>query len=384
MAQSVDNITQEHSSLSRARLFVQLCGRALISQAHVGDVRRAGGALSPHDWRVVLAEALRQGMAPIVYQTAVVSKALTLAPEDVSSELQARYASTLINVRRIEGQLADILQTFASSAQEILVLKGPQLARRLYPDVALRPMGDIDLLARPGEIQRACAAVARLGYQPAPGQGDPNDFLALTCWTVLYKRDAAPPIELHWRLMPLPSYQRAFDSKRLWNRCRPLSVSGADSLGLGLEDELRYLCVHYAAQHRQDRLIWLIDIARFIRALPNGWNWREWLNSAVELGIASPVLHSLRDCQDMLGVNAPDGAFDALIAPASTTAERRAWALAHASFYHPVRLLAHVRALDTGAERLTLATGALGHYVNEGRDYTHRRLRRALNHLLQA
>lgn len=381
MANSPNNLSQERSSVSPAQRFVQRCGRALVTETLAGDVSRAGDALSPHDWRVVLAEAIGQGMAPIVYRIATQSRALELAPAEVAQELQARYASTLINVRLIEGQLAEILHAFESSGQDSLIIKGPPLARRLYHDFGLRPMIDIDVLVQPGEIQRASALVAGLGYHPATGQGGPKDFLALTCWTALYKRDEAPPVELHWRLMPLPSYQHAFDSKELWGRSRPLPHSGARSSGLGLEDELRYLCVHYAAQHRRARLIWLVDIARFINTVPSGWDWRRWLGDAIALGIAHPVLQTFRDCQELLGVDAPSGAIDALTAPATTASEMRAWELAHTHFYHPVRLLWHGRALDTRGERLALAHGALRFYMNAGRDYTRRRLLWAVDHL---
>src|SRR5215831_13958127 len=115
MAKSPNNRSQEDTSVSRAQRFVQLCGRALVTETHADEVSRAGGALTPHEWRVALAEAIGQGMAPIVYRIATQSRALEMAPPEVVRELLERYTSTLVRVRLVEGQLAEILHAFESS-----------------------------------------------------------------------------------------------------------------------------------------------------------------------------------------------------------------------------------------------------------------------------
>jgi len=382
MRTTVKPVVEEGDTIPPAQTFVRLCGRALLATAQPTELVQAGAALAPDEWRVVLAEATTQGMAPIVYQVSATSGALAAAPQEVATALAGAYSRTLVSVRRLELQLAEILQAFFSRAQDILVLKGPPLARRLYPDPALRPIGDIDLLARAGELQRATTALAALGYRPVPGQGHPTDYLALTCWTVVYQRDDAPLVEVHWRLMPTPGYQHAFRSEDLWRRSLRLSSGPESACRLNPEDELRYLCVHYAAQHRQTRLVWLVDLARFISALPDRWDWPSWLRTTSALGAATPVLASLRDCQAILGVELPDGARAALEAAAASPAERRAWAQAHAAFYQIDRLLAQGRALDTWRERRILARGVLTHFLGYGRDYTMRRLQLARHRLL--
>ncbi|MER3458636.1 MAG: hypothetical protein C4309_08450, partial [Chloroflexota bacterium] len=47
-----------------------------------------------------------------------------------------------------------------------IVLKGPALALTIYPDPALRVIGDLDLLVRREQVEQAMAALHSLGYGP--------------------------------------------------------------------------------------------------------------------------------------------------------------------------------------------------------------------------
>ncbi len=222
----------------------------------------------------------------MVYQVSANSGALAAAPQAIAAIFASSYPRSLVNLRRIELQLEETLRAFAEQRLDILVLKGPPLARRLYSDPALRPIGDLDLLARPGDLQRVCSALISLGYRAASGYGSPRDFPALRGYTLIYHRGDEPLVELHWRPMSLASYQRAFSPSDLWRRSIHTEIGGKRARLLDPEDELRYLCVHYAAEHRGKRLIWLIDIARLLQSLPESWEWQRFTTPSA-LGVVN-------------------------------------------------------------------------------------------------
>jgi putative nucleotidyltransferase-like protein len=367
---------------SAAQRYLRLCGRVFLATASSTELVEAAQALSPDEWRQLIVEATTHGMAPIVYYFSATSGALTLAPQEVAAALAGRYTRTLVSVRRLELRLSEITHAFSTHAQDIFILKGPLLTRRLYPDPALRPIGDIDLLARPGALGDAIDALTALGYQAVPGYENPQEFHALRGWTLIYQRSDAPFVELHWRPVSLASYQRAFSPNDLWRRSIHAEIGGENAHLLDPEDELRYLCVHYAAEHRGKRLIWLIDIARLLQSLPENWEWERFAATTIALGVATPLLSALDDCQRILGLDVSDAPVTTLRAAAASPAEKRDWALAQMTFYQPRRLLAHARTLETPQERLILARGALGWYLAEGRDWTQRRLRLARNRLV--
>ncbi len=48
---------------------------------------------------------------------------------------------------------------------KVIVLKGTSLATNLYPDIGLRPMGDIDLLVHKSQFRSAIQLVQSIGYR---------------------------------------------------------------------------------------------------------------------------------------------------------------------------------------------------------------------------
>jgi hypothetical protein len=361
---------------------MRLCGRAFLTTARLDELVEAASALSPDQWHELYADAAAQGMAPMVYWMSANSGALASAPQAIAALFMSSYTRSLVNLRRIELQLEEMLRAFAEQKLDMLILKGPPLVRRLYSDPALRPIGDLDLLARPGDLQRVCRTLMSLGYRVLPGYGSPRAFHALQGYTLIYRRGEEPLVELHWRPVSLASYQRSFLPDALWRRSLFTKIGGGHAHLLNPEDELRYLCVHYAAEHRGKRLIWLIDIARLLQSLPETWEWERFTTTTIALGVATPILGALDDCQTMLGLDVSDASGAALRAATTSPAEKRAWALAQTTFYQPRRLLAHARTLETPQQRMILARGALEWYLTAGRTWALRRLKLARNRLL--
>jgi hypothetical protein len=369
------------ASLSPAQRYMRLCGRVFLALARSDELIEAARALSPDEWHILFAEATAHGMAAITHQMSAKSGALASAPEAFAAMFRSSYTLSLVKTRRIELQFEEILRELTTHEQDIMVLKGPPLVRRLYGDPALRPIGDLDLLARPGGLQRTGDTLISLGYQAIPGYGNPRDFHALRGYTLIYRRGDEPLVELHWRPVSLASYQDAFSPDDVWRRSIRAEIGNQKVQLLNLEDELRYLCVHYAAEHRGKRLIWLIDIARLLQSLPENWEWERFTTTTIALGVATPVVGALDDCQAILGLDISDAPVAALRAATASPAERHAWALAQQTFYQPRRLLAHARTLETPQQRMTLARGALGWYLTEGQTWALRRLKLARNRL---
>lgn len=59
-----------------------------------------------------------------------------------------------------------VARLLAAAGVPALLVKGAGLALTIYPDPASRPMSDVDLLVRPADALRACAALARGGLEP--------------------------------------------------------------------------------------------------------------------------------------------------------------------------------------------------------------------------
>ena len=107
---------------------------------------------TPNDWRLARAIAWSQGILGLLHVRALREP---IGPDDWRAYLAAQHASNGARVARMLDLLRQILREMNARGVTPLLLKGSDLVTRVYDDVALRPIGDIDLLVRPEDMPRA-------------------------------------------------------------------------------------------------------------------------------------------------------------------------------------------------------------------------------------
>ena len=287
-------------------------------------------SLDEGDWRSLLALAQIHGVAPLIFWRLAHADLLAALPTPIASAFKESYTRTLVNNRRMQSVFREVVGALTAAGVNVMPLKGLALARRYYHDVALRPMTDMDLLVRRADVRRAATALRRLGFQAAEGMGSPSGFYALTTAVVVYARAQSLSIETHWELFGRQAYRPALPAADVWVRSQELRIYDQSVRYLHPRDELWYLCVHAAVEHRLERLIWLIDIAELVDALPADWDWQRFTDETVAAGVALPVAAVLAYCCAYLRLTIPADALDRLYAAAETSRERAACASAQA------------------------------------------------------
>ena len=178
-------------------------------------------------------------------------------------ELNQKQAERIQVIRR-EAQVAafvwmetlkGILTAFHRADVQVIPLKGPCAAERLYGDAALRTCHDLDLLVRSSDLPRAESLLADLGFARS---GYPDDYQ--TSW-----RRNKLTVELHHNV----ENPRAFDFgvDAAWDSAYLSQFQGIPVWLLAPSDELLYLCLH-AVRHRFDRLSLVLDLVQAFRQLP--------------------------------------------------------------------------------------------------------------------
>jgi hypothetical protein len=143
-----------------------------------------------------------------------------------------------------------------------ILMKGWAVAG-FYPELPLRPLGDIDLLVRPKDYKASNEILAR-----------PE---ARGCW-----------VDLHNQITELKD--RSHDE--LFSRSRIVSLRDTQIRVLSLEDHLALLTIHLL-KHGAWRPLWLCDIAAIVESLPNDFDWniclgsdkrqRSWISASIAL-----------------------------------------------------------------------------------------------------
>ncbi len=280
-------------------------------------------SFSPADWARFARRAEAEGVAPLAYH--FLSSTFNLQPStfnsrpstfnipnEVWSQLKASYYRTAAHNALLLRELERILEAFERAGIEVIVLKGAALAQTIYPDPALRPMSDIDLLVHAGDLAAASKAAQGTGYTQekityhAYLRGGPEQQVA---------------VEIHWAL-PQDSRGRSPDLDTLWRNTVPLEKSGNPAgkhTGEGTKSPYRqakqltpeaaflYLVGHLMLQTapQRRRLLWFYDLYRLYQGPLHNLDWNTCLKSRLAAPWADWVRVTLYQLRDLFGIALP-------------------------------------------------------------------------------
>ena len=174
----------------------------------------------------------------------------TLRDTPAALELQQAYRLHSLQSALHEAEITDLVKIARDAGAEPVLVKGWAVAR-LYPEMGLRPYGDVDLCVTPQSFEGARAALERL---------DRSKY----------------QVDLHEGFSKLDS----LSEKELLARCATIRIAGTEVKVLGLEDQLRILCTH-TLRHSVCRPLWLCDIAAAVESRPADFDWDRCLGPDV-------------------------------------------------------------------------------------------------------
>jgi hypothetical protein len=167
-------------------------------------------------------------------------------------------------------QLRVVVDALNASDIDVLPIKGPILAVTAYGDPARRGVsGDLDLVVRPRDFERAVACLLALGYVRHEGASDPEHEQEQWQREAHFLPSALPAamIELHTDLVGNLN-TASVSVEDVFERSRRDTVFGVPMRVLAMEDQLLYLCLH-GARHLWSRLLWVCDVDAVIRRSPS-------------------------------------------------------------------------------------------------------------------
>ena len=275
-----------------------------VSGGKISEARL--GALSSADWDALLILALRFKVGGLLYREIKSGNfPAELIPEDVRNRLREAYRNVAILNTSLFLEASKVLKSFARDQLPVIVLKGLSLAKKIYGDIALRPMCDMDLLVKEEDLIRAGRILLTLGYkQDFPGW----ECTLKTCRHLpAFTNKNGEVIELHWNIVDLDSPIQA-DLDGLWKRACPAKVEDVETQVLSPEDLLLHLCIH-ACGHLESGidLIPFCDIAGLIKKSGDKIDWPAVVERAKYWGGGKCVYLILLLVQELMKVAPPDG-----------------------------------------------------------------------------
>ena len=180
------------------------------------------------------------------------------------------------------AELVRINHTLTRSGLQAVVLKGHALLPLYGGRVGLRPLRDIDLLARPGQVSALQQAL-----------GEPNSRAV----DIDVSQDLVSGQRIRMRTRAF-----RFPVEDAWARSQAFSPNFPALRRLGPDDQFLHLAVH-ALKHAYSRLIWLVDLALAVPSL----NPDSVLELAHQTGSQRAAALALELVRQSTGIESPLG-----------------------------------------------------------------------------
>ena len=231
----------------------------------------------------------------------------------------------------MERQLREIIEAFQEQGVRVLVLRGPALAFSLYPDPAVRPSGDLDLLVMPEQVIQARGILESLGYRCLAKRFETaRDFFREECFIYQKNRGNKFPVDLHWvhwELHPFFKGSEEVDIQDLFQRAWKVETPSVTFETLHPVDYLIHSAIHLVMIHKNEmRLSWIYDTALLAQHLQVPNEWKALQERSVAWRARLPLEQCLKMAQVWAGLELPGGFDDFSTWPGPTEDEAAVWA----------------------------------------------------------
>ncbi len=244
-------------------------------------------SFSTADWDLLVSKAHAEGVAPFVYWTLSKSGKFSSLPESARNLLRAMYSGTWMHNQKILKELEVLVRLFYQAHIPVVVLKGACFSLTIYPDIGLRPMGDLDILVPKTKLADAIKIASALGYADKLPEASPglNDLLS---HHACLQKMGNPPItlEIHHSLVADKSFVYSVPVDWFWTQTELLDVS-LQTKFTGLQmltpiAQILFAATHAMLQHggKNAPLRWFYDLDRLIQVYSERLDWDLLLSQA--------------------------------------------------------------------------------------------------------
>lgn len=264
------------------------------------------------DWDYIIKGAERENVAQLLYHNlsrtfieySEMGNGKPRVPIDILRALKKAYHRTAIRNIIICQKLGELLDSFREAGIEVILLKGMALIETVYPNIALRPMVDIDLLVHQEELPQVQTTLNRLGYRNS--LSDPHEFCR-----------EGMVVDLHWdmvNIVRVKSRRRAHQVKlsNIWRNSTSIQIDGRTARILSPEDLVIDLCLHLTFHHGLRGLIWFVDLQEVLRYYNEQLDLHKLVEYCTECKVTRPVFWCLFYIKQILGTDIPPDVIERL------------------------------------------------------------------------
>jgi hypothetical protein len=163
---------------------------------------------------------------------------------------------------RLERRMLEVAALIEAEGLEVVVLKGSAVAHLVYPTPEVRSFGDVDLLFRSEDFDRAVDLLCTVGYTRETAQARPGFERRFGKGTTLRGANGEQ-LDLHRNLV-FGTFGFLIDLDELFYSSVGFELGGQVLRALGPETRLLHACYHAGLGDPSPRLSSLRDVAQML------------------------------------------------------------------------------------------------------------------------
>lgn len=250
----------------------------------------------PLDWERLWNQGHLHEVLPLLATTLRRLSPQIAIPAPWLARAQRRLYATMIRNTTLADTLLEVLTAFQHAGVESIPVKGVVLAQTMYGGLALRSLGDLDVLVQPADLPAARAALRALRFTQEAQPDFENAHHPFH--DPPYYRPASGGnicLELHWGLWATSFFRLGADA--MWARSATTALHGSPIRVLSPEDTLLHLAIHRSRSAL--RLRFVCDIAELLRRHSETLDWQYVLAQARAAGARTALFYALALAQEL-------------------------------------------------------------------------------------
>lgn len=259
-----------------------------------------------YDWDMFVSRADAAHLSPLLSKT-LAGLADGVVPRQVLKRLTASYHAVLLANVRMYSLFEELVGAWGAVGIEVIPLKGIHLAEKVFGDIGLRHLSDMDLLVRPTDLQTIIEKSSLLGWKVKEMHHHSTYFKAeFGSYHPFKLLKGGTVVELHVHVHG-PGSAFAINIDDYWQRATPGRLSGCDIHQLEATDMLQHLCLHLYKhlQAMELKMSSFCDIRELLRQQPL-MDWDVLMERSSRYGIDRHVGAVLFLCREFWGCDVPD------------------------------------------------------------------------------
>ena len=253
------------------------------------------------DWECFLRKARENGVSAVVYSRLIeIKKDCPHIPSFIFKKLKKVYYLNAIQNSLVFEELGKVLETFRKVGLQVIVLKGAVLAEKIYRNLALRPMMDVDLLVKKEDLFCLDEQMKILGYRPSDISVEDIDFSSGYLTTLDYRSLSpnSPSFHVHWHFVnstiPNESYIKNIKIEDIWRDAEKTKIADVETMVMAPHHLLIHLSEHaLRVTHSLSKLSFFCDIDEAVNFYQERLNWERLIKESLKFNLNRMVYISL-------------------------------------------------------------------------------------------